>query len=136
MLTKPENVAAAHTATLETEFDVLPHSQPRKQRVALEHHAAVRARPLNLLAADVDLAFRGLIQSGGEVQQTRLATARRPHQYGELLIRHFERHLIQRGKHATVGLLIAKADLVHLQPWRGVHRGGLWRDETRVDGAY
>jgi hypothetical protein len=80
---------------------------------------------LNLLATDVDLAFRGLIQTRREVQQTRLAAARRPHQHGELLIRHFERHLIQRGEHATVGLLIAKTDLVHLQPWRGMHRGGL-----------
>ncbi len=129
-------LSGCHTATLEAELDVLPHRQPGEQRVALEHHAAIRTRPLNLLATDVDFAFRGLIQSGGEVQQTRLAAPRRPDQYGKLLIWHFKRHLIQRGKHATVGLLIAKADLVHLQPWRGVYRRGLWRDETRVDGAY
>ena len=125
-----------HAATLEAELDVLPHGQPREQRVALEHHAAIRAGALHLLTADVDLSFRGLIQAGREVQQTRLAAARRPDQHRELLIRDFERNLIQCSEHTAIGLLITQADLVHLQAWRGVHRGSHRGDETRVDGSY
>ncbi|MNZ94607.1 hypothetical protein D3C78_1137200 [compost metagenome] len=83
-----------HAAPLEAELDVLAHRQPREQRVALEHHAAIRTGAFHLLAADVNLARGRFGQAGGEVQQARLAAARRPHQHSELLVRHLERHLL------------------------------------------
>ncbi|MNI70606.1 hypothetical protein D3C73_1264280 [compost metagenome] len=83
-----------HATPLEAELDVLAHRQPREQRVALEHHAAVRAGAFDLLAANVNLTRGRFGQAGGEIQQARLAAARRPHQHSELLVRHFERHLL------------------------------------------
>ncbi|MCY1403393.1 hypothetical protein D9M71_185730 [compost metagenome] len=124
-----------HAAPLEAELDVLPHGQPREQRVALEHHAAIRAGAFHLLAADVDLPRRRFRQAGGEVQQTRFTATRRPHQYGKLLVRHLKRHFFQRGKGPAIRLLVTQADLVHLQPGR-VHRGSLRGDKTMSGGGY
>ncbi|MNQ66294.1 hypothetical protein D3C85_807840 [compost metagenome] len=124
-----------HATPLEAELDVLPHRQPREQRVALEHHAAVRAGAFDLLAANVNLTRGRFGQAGGEIQQARLAAARRPHQHSELLVRHFERHFLQRGKGTAIGFLVTQADLVHLQPG-GVHRGSLGGDKTMSGGGY
>ena len=52
----------ALAALTQAEADVLRNRQPGKQGVALKHHAAVSARPLNGLPIEHDLA------AGGEVQ--------------------------------------------------------------------
>ena len=54
---------------------VLAHGQPRHQRIALEHHAAVRARCGDRLAVLQHLAAVGLDQTREQADQRRLATA-------------------------------------------------------------
>ncbi|MNZ89010.1 hypothetical protein D3C78_1079130 [compost metagenome] len=111
-------LASRQATTLEAELDVVAHVEPGEQRVALEHHAAIRPRPVDALAADVDVALGRLGQPGGEVEQARLAAAGRADDHRELLVRHLEGNLLQRGEGAAVRRAVAQADLFHAQPCR------------------
>ena len=68
-------VHAALEQLVHRHFDVLVDGQPGQQRMVLEHHAAVRARPAHFLAVENHPAEAGLQQPGDDVQHRRLATA-------------------------------------------------------------
>ena len=72
---------------LRTELDVLPHTQPREERVRLEDHPAVRARTVDLVAVEVDAARGRPHEPAHHVQQRGLATTRRSHDAGEVCVR-------------------------------------------------
>ena len=63
-----------------------PHGQPGKQRVVLEHHAAVAARAGDRVVVDATLARRWLLEAGDDAQQRRLAAARGADQADELAL--------------------------------------------------
>src|SRR5437773_2516924 len=55
-----------HAPELEAELEVVLHGEPGKQRVGLEHHAAVLARPGDQLAVQIDGARGRLDQAGDQ----------------------------------------------------------------------
>src|ERR1700681_2125586 len=65
-----------HAAHLEPELDIAAHGLPGKQRVLLEHHAAVGARTVDALAVDRHRAGGRLEEAGKRVEQRRLPAAR------------------------------------------------------------
>src|SRR5262249_58127276 len=78
------DLAASQAALARPEADVLSHRHPWKQRVVLEHHAAVAGRAGDLPAAHHHLASGRLLESGNETQQRRLAAARGADEADEL----------------------------------------------------
>jgi hypothetical protein len=56
-------------------IDVAHHRAPRQQRMALEDHGAVEARPFDPLAVDDHHAFRRRVEAGKDVQHRGLAAA-------------------------------------------------------------
>jgi hypothetical protein len=71
-------LALGHAAFAQAEGDVLGDRQPRKQRVGLEDHAAIRPRPGDCLAVEQHAAFTRCFQPGDNAQQRRLSAAGRP----------------------------------------------------------
>src|SRR4051794_29136411 len=68
-----------HAFHLEPEAHVAERGAPRKKlREVLKHHTAIEAVAVHLLAADADLASGRRQKSGDQVEQGRLAAARRP----------------------------------------------------------
>jgi hypothetical protein len=65
-------------------LDVVAHPHPREHAILLEHHAAVRPRPLHDRARDRDAPRGGLQQARDELQQRALAAAGRPDDADEL----------------------------------------------------
>ena len=57
------------------EGDVLAHRQPGQQRIVLEHHHLVGARPLNGFTIKQHHPFARQIEAGDHVEQGRLAAA-------------------------------------------------------------
>ena len=66
-----------HALELQAEGHALGHRQPGKQRVLLEHHAAMRIHVAHLAAIDHDAAGAGRLETGDQVQQ-RGRSPRRP----------------------------------------------------------
>src|SRR5262249_13176894 len=62
------------------------HREPREQRVGLEHHAAIAARPVDRPAVERHRAGRGLGEAGDDAQQGRLAAARGPEDADEVVV--------------------------------------------------
>ena len=58
-----------HAALAQAEADVLRDRQPRKQRVALKHHAAIGAGPFHRRAVEQHASRRGRVQAGDDAQQ-------------------------------------------------------------------
>jgi len=73
VLRDPGPFHARDAAHLQAELDVLLHGLPRKQRVLLEHHAAIRPRFRHRLAIGDDAAGAGQGKTGNRVEQGRLA---------------------------------------------------------------
>ena len=76
---------------------------PREGRFLLEHHADRGVRAGNCLAGDRDAAVIAVEQSADDVEQGRLAAARRPDHRQELAGRDAERDIIERGERALGG---------------------------------
>src|SRR5262249_15246135 len=70
----------AHALLTQAVFHILLDVEPRKQRIVLEHDAAVRPRALDGNAVEQDLAAIGPFETGKNVQQGRLAAAARAKQ--------------------------------------------------------
>src|SRR5262249_56725061 len=64
-----------HALLAQAVFHVLLDVQPGKQRIVLEHDAAVRPRALDGNAVEHDLAAVWLFKTGQNVQQRRLTAA-------------------------------------------------------------
>ncbi len=88
---------------LQSEQQVVHHVEPREQRVFLEHHHPVSAGPAHRHAIGEDPARVGPLQPGDDVQQRRLAAARRANQADELALVHLQRHAIERMHHTFAG---------------------------------
>jgi hypothetical protein len=104
---------------LESELDVAAHRLPGKQRVLLEHHAAIGARPVDRLAVDRDRSAGGLEKSGDSVEQGRLAAARWPDDRHELAGRDMQRHVFDR-LDLAVQRVVGQLEVpdLHMSLWR------------------
>ena len=79
------------------EHDVLPHREPREQRVALEDHAAIGAGPVDGLSVEQHLARRcGSSRPAMMRAERRLAAARRADHAQQLAAVGLEAHAIER----------------------------------------
>jgi hypothetical protein len=88
-------VRRRHALDFQAEGDVLFHRHPRKQRVFLEHHAALRTGAGHQLAVGGDGAGRRQRKAGDGIQQRRLAAAGRTEQADELALRDVEVDVLQ-----------------------------------------
>src|SRR5688572_5810375 len=70
----------------EAKADVVGDAEPREHATFLKHEDAFAIRSLHRLAVDRDLACRRCREAGDEVQERRLAAARRPEQTDELAL--------------------------------------------------
>ena len=93
----PHALLARHTRDLERKGDVLLDRAPGKGRLLLEHHADRGVRTGDRLAFDDDAAFVLIDQSADDVEQRRLAAARRSDDRQHFARRDVERHAIDRG---------------------------------------
>ena len=94
----------------QAEPDVLGDRQMREQRIILKdciHRAPVRRQGQKILAAQTDLARRGVDEARNGTQERGLAAARRAKEREELIGADVDRHPIQRDKGAGS---CAKAD--------------------------
>src|SRR5262249_16851467 len=88
----------AHAFHLEAEGDVAEGRAPGKElREILEHDAAVHAIAAHALSPDADFAARWDKEARDDVEQCRLAAARRPDQAEELGLLDVEAHAVDRG---------------------------------------
>ena len=65
-----------HALFAQPETDIVAHRQPGKQRVALEHHAAIRAGSGDRLAVEQHAAGAGRVEPGDDAQAA--STCRSP----------------------------------------------------------
>ena len=76
----PCNLLARQMALPRSEADVLAHGHPGKQRVILEHHAAVAPGAGDRLAGNRNAPGRRLLEAGDDAQERRFsATGRADH---------------------------------------------------------
>src|SRR4029079_8070968 len=87
--------------------DVVEHREPGKERVALEHHAAVRARAIDARAVEHHRAGALPVEPGDDAQQGALAAARRAEDGDEVVLGDIEVGRLQRDGRAAVGGLEA-----------------------------
>src|SRR2546430_3856790 len=92
-----ERSFARHAPEFEACNDVLYGVAPGHEGLGLEHVARARVDPRQRPAEHHDRAGRGLEQSGGDVEQGRLAAARRAHDRDEFALRDAQRGLLDRG---------------------------------------
>src|SRR5262249_26336004 len=88
-------IAPRHALTLEAELDVLEHRAPRKQRVALEHHATIGSGARDVPAVHPDRAARQRLEAGREMEERALAASRRSHDAEEFPVAHRKVHLLE-----------------------------------------
>src|SRR5688572_27425334 len=69
-----------------SEQDIVPNAQPRKQRIGLEHHAAIRTRAIDRLSVEEYAPGAGGLQPGDNAKQGRLAAAGRAEQAQEVVV--------------------------------------------------
>ena len=81
-----EGLAFGHALQLERHGDIALQAQPGVQRMLLEHQGTSRARLGDRLAIGKHAASAGLLQPRHQVQQGRLAAARRPDQGDQLAL--------------------------------------------------
>ena len=120
------DLRSAHALDLEAEADVLLDRHPGKQRVFLEHHAALRPRPGDRAAVDQDRARGRWREAGHRIEQGRLAAAGRAEQAGELPARDLQvdvlqgHHFMVFGAEHLIDAFDADMDVVHVSaPGRG-----------------
>ena len=83
-----------HAGDLEREGDVVDDVAPREGRLLLEHHADRGVRAGHGLAGDRDAAVIAAEQPADDVEQGRLAAARRPDHRQEFAGRDVERYAV------------------------------------------
>ena len=122
----------AHAALAQAETDVLLHRQPRKERVALEHHAPVRAGAAHGRAFQQRLAFGGKVQPRNDAQQGGFAAAGRAEDGDEVVFAHLQVDGAQRlrGRLAACAGKNAR-DALHVQ-LNGGGGGERWRARQRL----
>src|SRR5262245_48310659 len=99
---------------LQPEGDVAERGAPGKQLgEILEHHAAIEAVAGHRLAADADLARGRGEEARDDVEQGRLAAARRADDAEELGGRDVEAHALDAG-HAAGGRVVGERDVCDL----------------------
>ena len=125
------DVAARFLLHLQAKGDVLRHGHPRKQRVLLKHHAAIRAGAEDFFALDGDFARRRRLKTGHGVQQGGFAAAGRPQQADKLAgldgqLNVFQRHhrATRRGEH-----------FLHIIDQNLAHLSAPGRDASAADGC-
>src|ERR1700727_1680358 len=97
------------------EFDILGDRQPGEERVGLEDHAAIEARPIHRLGADHNLAAGYIDEAGREVQQARLAAARWANDDREFPVGDLEGSPVECERRLLAGD-VAELDMPRLQP--------------------
>src|SRR5262245_49027777 len=118
--------APAEGSKGQRQLDVLERGQHRHQVVKLEHEPDRPRAPVGKLglrelrdvdAVDQDRARVGLVDPGNEVEQRRLARARRPHQAEEVAALHVEREVVQHRHHLAAAAVrledVADLDELH-----------------------
>src|SRR5262249_16692195 len=107
-------LAPADSLHFQAEGDVAERGAPREQLgKVLEHHAAVETMAGHRLAADADLAGAGSEEAGDDVEQRRLAAARRPDDADELGGLDRETHPRDAG-HAAARRVVGEAHVADL----------------------
>ena len=109
---------------LHREVHVFERREPGQQRMVLEHHAAVRARPGDMALGEDERAVGWLEQPGDQVQQCRLAAAGVPDQRDELALRNRQVDVAQR---VEAALLRAEHHLGTMHIDEALHRSLLSR---------
>jgi hypothetical protein len=108
-----------HPPESRPELDVLLDRQPREERVGLEDHPPVGARPRDRAAVDEDPARRRRDQAGHQPEDRRLPAARGPDQDRELLILHLEADPVEGGHGVAPPRPEAHAQAVERQAGHG-----------------
>jgi hypothetical protein len=80
-----------HPVQPRAKFNVALHRKPWKERVRLEHHAAISPRPCDAPAVQQHTARRRRDQAGDHPQQRRLAAATGAYNADELAIADLQR---------------------------------------------
>ena len=123
----------ALAAFLQAEHHVAPDAEPGEQRIALEHHAEIRAGSLDGSVVDEDdSAGRGL-QAGEDANERRFSAARWSDHAEEFAAVGIDRDVAERDRRLAVGeferlaeALDAQSDLARLQLVETrTHRGRL-----------
>ena len=85
-----------HASLAQSEGDVVGDGEPGKERVGLEHHAAIGARAGDGLAVEQHAARGGAVEAGNDAQQRRLAAAGGAEDGDEIVVGDAERDRLQR----------------------------------------
>ena len=101
-------------AELEPEGHVLEHRPPRKERVALKHHAAVSTGAANLLTVEQERSGGRVVEAGEDSNERRLPATGRSDEADELAAVRPERDVLQRHDRAVIGGELATQP-VHLK---------------------
>ena len=92
-----------HTLLAQAVFHVLLDVEPGKQRIVLEHDAAVRPRALDGNAVEQDLTAIGPFKTGQNIQQGRLAAAARAEQCQKFAWLDVKRKSVEREDLGAIG---------------------------------
>ncbi len=90
-------------ALAQPEGDVLPHGQPRKQRVGLKHHATIGAWAGDFAPVECDPSAGRPIEAGDDPEQRRLAATGRAEDGDEVVVADVERGRLQRPGRRVAG---------------------------------
>ena len=111
-----------HAFFSQAEADVLQNREPREERVALEHHAAVGTGAAHRLAVERDAAGRGRVQARDHAQQGALAAAGGAEDRDEVVLFDGKAGRLQGDRAAGEGLGdLADLEDVHVQCPRRAH---------------
>jgi len=88
---------------LEGEFDIAERRQPREQRIALEHHAAIQSRIFDGRAVDHDGSLIVAFESRRDGEEGGLAAARGADEGHEFIVADIEIETLERDGFAAVG---------------------------------
>ena len=97
-----ESGLVAVTDAVQPEHQVLLHRQPREHRSVLGDHNSLRARADPFDAVDLDRPLILSLKPGDDVQQRRLAAARRPDDRDQFAVVDVEAHAIDDRQRALV----------------------------------
>src|SRR5437899_7785258 len=85
-----------HPLFAQSEADVLPHGEPRKKRVALEHHSAVRTRTFDWRAVEHHSARGRHVEASDDAQERGLAASGRTEDRNEIVVGNGKRNRQKR----------------------------------------
>jgi hypothetical protein len=107
-------LAARQALLLQSVGDVPAHREPRKERVALEHDAAVRTRSFHQAPPQPDGSGSGLQEAAYEIEQRALAAAARSDDGDEFALGDIEIDELERA-HRLRAFAIAHGDGAQLE---------------------